>query len=175
METKGGKKQAAHSCGLYCPCGKMSTAHLIVKIFLAVAVIGLGLVIAMEVVYNVGRDHKIGQQRCFGMVRGETQLVGREVSGKMMSAGSSVFFQAGGSVQAVPERVFGVISKIEKNKITIINNASQEQVVFSQADTVIVASSTEIGLASLQVGQNVVVLGTPDKDNVLTAKLINVQ
>jgi hypothetical protein len=177
MQTKGDKKRAAeHSCGLYCPCGKMSTAHLIVKIFLALAMIGFGLVIAITIFYNVcgGRGIKPACDRMHGGQVFQAKFMGGE-SGGMIAVGTNMAFRAGNDVSVMPERVFGSITKIEANQITIKNNAAQEQVVISQADTVIFSSSTEVGLSALQIGQNIIVYGTPDKDNKMTAKMINIQ
>lgn len=179
MDIRGDKKRAAHSCGLYCPCGKLSTAHLIVKIFLAVAVIGLGLVISMEIIYNISKD-RVGRQSRFDMMNAgqsvQGQFVGAKVgSGTIMMGNSNVAYKAGGEMTKMQERIFGVITKIEANKITIKNNAAVEQLVVSQADTVIVSSTTEVGIASLQVGHNIIVIGSIDKDNTLTAKMISIK
>lgn len=177
MDIRGDKKRAAHSCGLYCPCGKLSTAHLIVKIFLAVAVIGLGLVISMEIFYSVTK----GRMTRFDMMRAGQTMQGQFCGAKagsgivMMGGSSNVAYKAGGEMMALQERIFGVITKIEANRITIKNNAAEEQIVVSQADTVIVSSTTEVGLASLQVGQNIIVIGSTDKDKVLTAQMISIK
>jgi len=72
-------------------------------------------------------------------------------------------------------RVFGAITKVESNQITIMNNAAKEEVVWSMATTVIMSSSTEVGLAALHAGQNIVVFGTLNKNNQLEAKLITIQ
>jgi hypothetical protein len=177
MENKVGKRNAEHNCGLYCPCGKMSVGHLIVKIFIAVALIGLGLVIAMTVFMGLS-THRIAKSH-YGFMRGQTvqgEFTGVKAgSGVIMMGNSNVAYKAGGEMMALQERIFGVIIKIEANKITIKNNAAQEQIVVSQADTVIASSTTEVGLASLQAGQNIIVIGTYDKDKVLTAKMISIK
>jgi hypothetical protein len=72
-------------------------------------------------------------------------------------------------------RMFGAVTKVEGNLITIMNNGAAEQVVVSQADTIIMSSSTEVGLAALKAGQNIVVAGVMNKDNQLVAKIINIQ
>ncbi|MDD2757821.1 MAG: hypothetical protein PHD72_00405 [Patescibacteria group bacterium] len=179
MEKKGGKKCDDHNCGIYCACGKMSWGHFFVKLFLAVVFIALALTIALAVCYKLGGG-ALGAKKHFGLMRGEwgapTCLSGEKSGGVLMMGGSNVAFKAGKNLTlAIPERVFGNISKIEANQITVMNNAAQEQVILSQADTVIFSSSTEVGLASLKVGQNIVVIGEPDKDKKLVAKIINIQ
>jgi hypothetical protein len=178
MENKVGKRNAEHNCGLYCPCGKMSVGHLIVKIFIAVSLIGLGLAIAMTVCYGLSK-HRISKSH-YGFSCGAETFQSRSIgakagSGTIMVSGSNVAYKAGGEMMDIPERIFGVITKIEANKITIKNNAAQEQLVVSQADTVIVSATTEVGLASLQVGQNIIVIGSYDKDKVLNARMISIK
>lgn len=179
MEMKGDKKRNGHNCGLYCPCGKMSIGHFLVKLFLAIAIIGLVTVIAMEVFYNLGKD-RWSDHPCFKMMTGQV-MQGRFVSDKgagvvmMGSGGSNMFYKATKEAPAMPERVFGNITKIEANQITIKNNGAQEQVIISEADTAIISSSTEVGLAALKVGQDIIVIGSPDKDKKLVAKFIEIK
>ena len=135
-----------------------------VKTFLALAFIGLALAISITIVYKViRRVNVVGG--CYGTTM--TQGAGRNY----------MYGEKGGFMikREAPVREFGVISKIEANQITILNNAAKEQVVLSQADTVIIASSTEVGLSVLEVGQDIIVVGTLDKDNALTAKVIDIQ
>lgn len=61
-------------------------------------------------------------------------------------------------------QVFGTISKVEGNKITLRNNEAKDQMVLSLATTVIVANGTEVPLSSLKADQNVVVMGAVNKD-----------
>lgn len=76
--------------------------------------------------------------------------------------------------QAV-NRLFGTITGIEGNKITILDNANQKRIVLSQADTIITASGIEMGLSTLEVEQNIIVFGSLDKDGQLLAKIISLQ
>jgi hypothetical protein len=73
------------------------------------------------------------------------------------------------------QRLFGTISKIEGNKITITDNAAMEGVVLSQQSTVIVANGVEAGLASLKAGQNVVVVYSLNQEKQMVAATISVQ
>lgn len=177
MENKEDKKRGRHNCGIYCSCGKMSWGHMLVKLFLALAMIGLVLVISVAAVVKLGHGDKSDYKK-YSMMRGGVSsqaCFGGERTGSATTMGAVFGIKEGKGSLAMSERTFGAISKIEANKITIINNAAQEQVVISQANTMIVSSSTEMGLASLRIGQNIIVFGSPDKDNNLLAKIIQIQ
>lgn len=72
-------------------------------------------------------------------------------------------------------RVYGTISKVEGNLITIMNNGAKEQIVVSAVDTVIMSSSTEVGLSALKVGGGAVFVGSMNAETQLVAKLIQLQ
>jgi len=72
-------------------------------------------------------------------------------------------------------RVFGAITKIEGNQITILNNAAKNEIVLSLSTTVITSSSTEIGIGALKAGQNIAALGALNANNMFEARLIQVQ
>jgi len=62
-------------------------------------------------------------------------------------------------------RLFGVISKVENDQITVTNNAGKPEVIFSLPTTIIVSANAEVGLSSLKAGQNIVVMGSTNKTN----------
>lgn len=70
--------------------------------------------------------------------------------------------------------LFGVVSKVEKNLITIMDNSSNEQVVVSLSGTTIVSATGEVGLASIKEGQSLKVVGTMNADKQLEAQIIRV-
>ncbi len=72
-------------------------------------------------------------------------------------------------------RVFGAITKIEGNQITILNNAAKNEIVLSLSTTVITSSSTEIGIGALKAGQNIAALGSLNANNMFEARIIQVQ
>ena len=61
-------------------------------------------------------------------------------------------------------KLFGTITKIEGNKITILDNSAKEAVVISESTTTIINSTGEISLSKLQVGQNIAAYSKPGKD-----------
>lgn len=67
---------------------------------------------------------------------------------------------------------FGSVARIEGNRIVILNNGAQEQVVLSQAQTVILFADREVGLSSVTVGQMVRGVGVTNADATVTAKAI---
>ena len=105
---------------------------------------------------------KINQQN----ERGEK---GFENSAKMMLGFQK--YQTGRGSQI---RLFGTITKIEGNKLTVLDNAANEQIIVSGASTIIMTSSTEIGLSVLEPGQNIIIAGILNKDNAIDAQLISV-
>lgn len=70
--------------------------------------------------------------------------------------------------------LFGVVSRVEKNLITILDNSSNEQVVVSLSSTTIVSATGEVGLASIKEGQSLKVVGTLNADKQLEAQIIRV-
>ncbi len=72
-------------------------------------------------------------------------------------------------------RLFGTITKVEANQITVLDNAAKTDMIVTSATTVITSSSTEIGLSSLKAGQNIVAVGVVNANNILEAKLIQLQ
>lgn len=162
-----------------CCVAETSVGHFIIKMFLALVMIGFGLVIAIVVVMSVGRGWKSACRDYWHLKVGSAMqgnLMGERFEGKLMIRdGSGVMHKFSKEESELPVRIFGNILNIESNRITVLNNASEAQVILSQADTVIVSSSTEVGLSALVPGQNIIVFGASNEDDVLTAKMINIQ
>ncbi|MEK7643996.1 MAG: hypothetical protein AAB390_01700 [Patescibacteria group bacterium] len=68
--------------------------------------------------------------------------------------------------------VFGVISNVEKNVITILDNSAAEQTVISFATTTIFSATGEVGLSNLKEGQGIRAVGRLNADNQLEAQII---
>lgn len=69
--------------------------------------------------------------------------------------------------------IFGVVSAIDGNNITIWDNAGEEETFQSTAKTMIYNSTMPIGLGALAVGDNVMISGRED-DGVNMARTIRV-
>lgn len=57
------------------------------------------------------------------------------------------------------QSLFGTVSKIEGNKVTVKDNSGREQTVLTTSGTVIYAANRPIGLSQLKAGWNVTVEG----------------
>ena len=77
--------------------------------------------------------------------------------------------------EAATSRIFGTITAIDGNKITIYDNGGTDQPVLSLAGTIITSGGKEVGLKTLAAGDNIVVQGAMNADNVFEAKMIIVQ
>lgn len=73
------------------------------------------------------------------------------------------------------ENFFGTITAIDKNRVTILDNGAQEQVVLSQSNTVIFSTSTKISITELRTGQNIEGFGVRGDDGVITANVIHAE
>ena len=157
------KKKNGHRC-----CDS-SWGGFLVKIFLAVVIILFVLCLTMFVATRITRKGSVGS----GCLLGQQMIGNRAVvqQGGFLEKGNE-WGKRDDKASAV--RLFGTISKVEGNKITIKDNGALEQVVLSQAGTVILSAEGEVGLSVLKTGVNIVSLGTYDKDNQLVAKVINV-
>ncbi len=72
-------------------------------------------------------------------------------------------------------RVFGAITKIEGNQITILDNAAKNEIVVSLSSTVITLAGKEVGIGALKAGQNIAAVGALNANNLFEARLIQVQ
>lgn len=98
----------------------------------------------------------------------------------MMNWGANRDYPAGGmmrswqvSNQENAVQIFGVISKIEGAKITVVDSGNQEKIINSVSSTRIISSTSQVSLSVLKVGQNISVLGEM-KDNQFQANLIRI-
>ncbi len=70
------------------------------------------------------------------------------------------------------QKVFGAITSIDGNKITVSDNGGNQISVFSTSNTTITLQGEEVGLNSLKIGQSVGVLGVLNANNQFEARLI---
>lgn len=137
--------------------------------------------IAIFVVFSISSMIVFKFQRSGGWDRGNKLMMGNVTSlcqkdGKCDCGGAGMMKGWGRSDdRSDVVRVYGTISKVEGNLITIVNNGAKEQVVVSAADTVIMSSSTEVGLSALKVGGGAVFVGSVNAETQLVAKLIQLQ
>ncbi len=115
----------------------------------------------------------VGQQGKGVMVAG---MAGERM---MVRKGDSMHFmqlqpvwKGEGTMASGTVRLVGSISKIDGNKITVLDNGAKAQVVMSQAITMIRAATGMISLTNLKVGENVIVMGVTAEDGSVTARSI---
>jgi hypothetical protein len=72
------------------------------------------------------------------------------------------YYNNNGSVNNVvkPVTIAGTVSKIDGNKITVVDNSNTEQVIESTADTIITKGNKETGINTIKVGQFVTMTTT---------------
>lgn len=74
-----------------------------------------------------------------------------------------------------PVMVYGKVLKVEGNMITILNNAAQEQVVVSTAETSITIGDKEYGISNVEKDDEGMFGGFMNKQNQLEAKVIELK
>ncbi len=176
-------KQEGHCCGLYCPCGKITVGHMFVKMFLALVIIAFVLALSMQWVLSIDWKATKASKRIQYYAPRAVEMEQKDRFYAMRTGGVGMIIKDGempivtksDMIGKMPTRIYASIVKIQGNQITVMTNAAAEQIVMSEAETVIVVSSTETGIDSLQPGQNLIIFGSMDEEDVLRAKIINVQ
>jgi len=160
------KKSKGHVCWGDCCCKKF-TWHSVSRIFLAIAVFLLIFVACLAA--GIGREYHEGKN------------FNRKYTGQ------GEFFKGGCVGQGLIAKswardenekitvLFGEITKVEGNQITILDNGAKEQLILSLTDTHIVSGTTEVGLSYLKAGQGAIFTVVSNKDKQLEAKLIKLQ
>jgi hypothetical protein len=154
--------------GMAGKCCKSRIAHLICKIVFVLVIVGL-ICLAFRCHHNrFDRDMKFGG---FGMMT--TQAIPADVT---VPAFGMMGFEKGrwGEEGKDMVKLFGVITKIEGNKITVLDNGAKEQAFLSQPETTIMTATGEVGLSTLKAGQNVILLQKKCEDKQLKLELVQV-
>jgi len=156
-------------------CCKGRVVHLIFKIVFILVIVGL-ICMAFRCHHNrFDRDFKFGG---YGMMT--TQAIPADVA---VPAFGMMGFEKGGFFGERCDdekegkgmtRLFGVVTKIDGNKITVLDNGAKEQTFISQPETTIITATGEVGLSALKAGQNVILLQVKGEDKKLELKLVQV-
>ncbi len=131
--------------GIISKCCSSTAGRVIGSIVVLALVFGAGLAAGRE--FRGGEGH--GREGSFGMM------------GHGRSGGKEGFFGKGDERENAG--LFGVISKIEGNQITITDNAGKPEIIVSLPSTLIVSGNMPVALAALKVGQNIIVNGDTNK------------
>ncbi len=154
MEKKNVKAQEANSscCSSGCCSGGSCHGHHVVRIICKVVtvLIVLGLICGMA---------RFAMFEHGGKFCGATNAPVQQMM-KYHNGGCDGWL--GGDRDEKTTKLFGTITKVEGNKITLTDNAAKEQVVYTQSNTTITNTTTLIGLTGLKAGQNVLYTGATD-------------
>lgn len=174
-----------HSCGMHGFCGHKKRRWLRCLIWLIIVwlVFSAGYSLGKAKVYLqygiFGSGASYGMP--YGMMGQGNTFLWQGMRG-MMFGGDDINESGGwgmmnrwiGRTQNSAVYLFGAITKIDGNKITLVDNGGKEQVVVTASDTVIYGASGEISLSSLKAGQSIRAGGATNKDGQLSAKEIRV-
>ena len=83
--------------------------------------------------------------------------------------GKIKMFSGWGKQVSTSTQIFGAITKVEGNKITIVNNENKQQVIITSASTRIIGNTGEVSLKDLKTGQEINTDGQLNKDNQINA------
>lgn len=155
-----------------CCCGgPHSVWYWIIKIMIVLAILFLVAIISLAAGVKMNKfGDKLGKDGRFGMIKYSQELG----TGKVMMLGKN-FYKTCESDGLALTRLFGVVSKVEGNKIFIVDNSVTLKTVLSSAETTITTTSGEVGIGFLKQGQNIVIFGSLNKDKMLEAKTIAIQ
>ncbi len=158
----------------YC-CRKNTVWNVVLKLFLGVALFMLVFCMGAASVVRMTRGRMVHNEAGGYMMGapGQGMMSGNMEMGWSDDRGMTRTMTRMDTIEW--KRLFGSITKIEGNKITILNNAAEEQMVMSMQDTIIGLAGNEVGLGALKVGQNVVVVYQAGSEATLQAKTISVQ
>lgn len=184
MKLRNVSEKLVNSCKEVC-CGPRSTTYRVVRILAALLVLGCvfmaGAVSGIDIstrspwVKSARRNvpawvgaAPVGDHYC---AFGGGHACGKNADMMPMMFGLGMDRADG----ARTENFFGTVTAIEKNRITILDNGAQEQVVLSQSNTVIFSTSTKISVTELRTGQNIEGFGVRGDDGVITANVIHAE
>jgi len=170
-------KEAAHCCHW----GKLSKVwKAIICVVFILIILAVGIKIGFKASHF--KERSWGHVGQYGMMKYGAIDVQDKVAGcpfaqfgiKPQMMGRFWDKESGKGEKEGRDQLFGIITKIEGNKITISDNGAKEQVILSQSDTVIMSSSGPVSLTSLKTGSSIMSVGTINATTKqLEAKWIN--
>jgi Cu/Ag efflux protein CusF len=151
----------------YCDTWFHAPSHWVVRLVILFLLFLLVFVVGVKVGRHAG---EFSGNRMFGVMKYESGVMMPSQPGKPMPKMQMGYDKA----QSQGKRVAGTLSKVEGTKLTLVDNAGAQQTVYSDANTVIFASTGEVSLSSLKAGQFVVCM-VQAKDGKNIAQSIQVQ
>lgn len=118
---------------------------------------------------HISKSFKASYYPMMGIGRGG--MMSWNINGNFPAEGMMRGWQEFNQKNAV--QIFGVISKIEGAKITVVDNGNEEKIINSVSDTRIISITGQASLSVLKAGQNISALGEM-RDNQLQASFIRI-
>jgi len=187
MEPK--KKETANCCDTKSGCCSSgccgskccnhSAMHCIIKTIIIVIIIGLVIGAGHAAFRKFGRSYGTGY---YGMMSQISTVDGKTAYGPGMMTNFGgcefgkymKFWGDDENEKNKATKLFGLVTKVEGNKITVLDNGGKEQVVLSLSSTTIFNSIGEIGIASIKEGQGLSVMGKENTDKQIEAVMIRI-
>ena len=174
MENNPSHHEEGACCGGICKCCKCFK-HPIVRIIFKIVFI-LIIVALICLAFSRGFHHgRFGNEMKFGgcgMMNSQTVPAVTCAGAGMMGFEKGVWGEEKEGKDMA--KLFGVITKVEGNKITVLDNGAKEQTFLSQPETTIMTSAGEVGLSALKAGQNVILMQGKGEDKQLKLELVQV-
>lgn len=148
---------------------------VVVSLFVCGMVVGAKMVLVRQqfsVLRSTNQAGRINMMNFDDVARGRTSFV-LSRDGMMNQGYGMGMYAAADTVASGTVRILGSVSKIDGNKITIVDNAAKNQVIMSQATTMIRSSAGVLSLLGLKVGQTVIVTGVATSEGVIEARFID--
>ena len=153
-------------------CSRPSASRYVLRGLLAVVVLFTVFSIGLSIGAKMAL-HRMGMGGRSSMMRMEERRI---VPGGRMEMKGDVLLMRGDhempgmmrdpQSDAGMASIFGSIVAVDGNRITLKDNGNDNQVVLSQADTMITSGGALVTLGGLRVGQNVLVMGMKEGEQV---------
>lgn len=162
------QKEAKKCCWNLCKDGSQCKMHgkWIIKIIVVLVI--LGIVFSLGMLAGAAK-----------VIRHSGTFDGKSFSGPFGMMGEYGMRGTWGGAMCGDERqkgnsqtIFGIITKIEGNEITIMDNGNKEVKIISSSNTTIASSEYELGLNMLEVGDPIRVLGVTAGEGQFNAQYI---
>lgn len=161
-ELKNNKKEEKKS---KCECSRL-------QYFFIAAAITAVLVLVFALGAAVGKVSNFSHMKGKAVTRSFTPYGNTQMA---KEKGGTCPFARNGSIDGKnSNKVFGVMTKVDGNKITVLDNSNKEQIFETTAQTSIVELDEEVGLNDLAAGQKLNIFTSTGDDGKVSVKFIDV-
>jgi hypothetical protein len=180
MEKNKNNHEEHHFMGL-------DKAPFMIKAFLAVALLFIFYLVGIAVGshltlkegmkgyrFNVSQDGKFESGYAMANQAFVAQVPDEAGGCPMKKAGRACSGGCQKGDETANKQLFGIITKIEANKIYILDNGNSEQAITSTAETRIIKDGIDAGINSLKNSQNVIIEIETSPDGSVVAKTVKI-